>query len=1494
MKRTRLLSVLAAGLLCGMIVCGGIAQDSKPTPDQAVKLMTAGNWKEAYAAFSKLTLDKDTDPMKVSGYFTNALECQRRLGNIEDIDAFREEAIAAHAKNWRLLQTAANSYLGGEHQGYIVAGKFNRGWPRQGRAKVVNTYERDRVRALQLMQQAMENTADDKDKAAVAQFYLDFAQMLMGNRGYYEAWRLQYLTDLTVLPDYDEGYYYGGYGSGRGAPVDADGKPVYHYLPKSWKEASSDGQRWRWMLTQAMEYAPTRAGEIKFLFASFLHNQFGVQTMADYGWYFGRTQSDDDTQKNESGTWALHTLGEDETIAKLATGIKRFSLPDKFNFIKILKEVADAKSYDHKPREMLAQIYSDRRQYPTAAEQWRLAIKDYGPGDAGYRQKALDQIVGNWGLFENIMTQPAAGAAAGVGDGGAAPARGATVDFRFRNATKLSLTAQAIDVAKLLEDVKAYLKSAPKQLEWEKVDIANIGYRLVEKNQKQYLVGEVEKWDLDLKPRANHVDKRITIQTPLKKAGAYLLTGTLEKGNVSRIVVWIADTAIVKKSLDKGTMFFVADAVNGAPIAKANLEFFGYRQEWTGGNNGKYTIYTRDFAEFTDADGMLVTGKADGKAPKPVAPNAAAQIGELDSNYQWVIIATTVGGDAKEGGRLAYLGFTGVWGSNYYDAEYNQTKVFVMTDRPVYRPGGPVKFKLWVNTAKYDLEGKSEFAGKEFTVRISDPKGEKVLEKKFTADEFGGFDSEITLDKTATLGVYHISLPYELNPVFKNRGYSGGGSFRLEEYKKPEFEVKVEAPDEPVMLGEKVNAKVTAKYYFGAPVTEGKAKYKVMRTSYSANWYPVAYWDWFYGPGYWWFACDYNWYPGWNEWGCRRPYPIWWWNWHPREQPEIVAEAEVPLNKDGTFNIEIDTALAKAVHASTDHKYEVTVEVTDQSRRTIVGTGSVLVARKPFKVYAWVDCGHYRTGSVIKAHFNAQTLAGKPVKGDGEMTLVKITYDAAKGNAPVEKVVDEWKVPTNEEGRAEQQFKAGEPGQYRLAYKVTDAKKHTIEGGYVFTVTGDKMDAAGFRFNDIELVQDKKEYQPGEKVDLLINTDQADSTVLLFLRPTNGCYLMPKVLRLKGKSVKESLDVVKRDMPNFFIEGLTVSKGQVFTETREIVVPPESRVLDVKVTPAAEKVKPGQTTKVTIKLTEPNGEPYAGSTVVAMYDKAVEYISGGSNVPAIKDFFWKWRRHHNPQGETSLAKGGWNILRSGEIGMGFLGVFGVSVVEEMNDDQAGAKSAVATDAAPGQQGGPGGGMAFGGGAARNAAGPPTPIAAPGMPAAKDGGVLADRADNKPGDAGGEGGGGGGPEPTVRTNFADTAFWAAAITTGKNGEAVVDVKMPESLTTWKTRVWAMGAGTKVGEGSAEVITSKDVIIRLQAPRFFTQKDEVVLSANVHNFLKEKKSFKVSLEMEGNCLAVIPSGKLPPDFDTAKHGFPQLKPEQTVEIDPNGEKTRRLDS
>ncbi len=109
-------------------------------------------------------------------------------------------------------------------------------------------------------------------------------------------------------------------------------------------------------------------------------------------------------------------------------------------------------------------------------------------------------------------------------------------------------------------------------------------------------------------------------------------------------------------------------------------------------------------------------------------------------------------------------------------------------------------------------------------------------------------------------------------------------------------------------------------------------------------------------------------------------------------------------------------------------------------------------------------------------------------------------------------------------------------------------------------------------------------------------------------------------------------------------------------------------------------------------------------------------------------------------------------------------------------------------------------------------------------------------------------------------------------------------MPENLTTWKTRVWAMADGTRVGEGEAEVVTSKNLIIRLQAPRFFTQKDEVVLSANVHNYLASKKNVTVALELDGACLQPIDAATNTLQAPDANGNF---KVSNTISLAPNSD-------
>ena len=215
--------------------------------------MNAGNFKDAYDQFHRLVLDPQTNPRQVPDDFGYAIRCLHRLNRVDETDALSEAVVKTHPGNWRLLQAVARSYMNGPHHGFIIAGEFRRGHHR-GRRRPVNSAARDRARALQLMVQAMplarqEGTGEliagrpsnQQVLREVAGFFEHFARILLGGRGWREAWRLQYLTDLDVLPDYVPGWHRHHAGL-QGAPVDEQGNPYVSAYDGGLLRIDADGR----------------------------------------------------------------------------------------------------------------------------------------------------------------------------------------------------------------------------------------------------------------------------------------------------------------------------------------------------------------------------------------------------------------------------------------------------------------------------------------------------------------------------------------------------------------------------------------------------------------------------------------------------------------------------------------------------------------------------------------------------------------------------------------------------------------------------------------------------------------------------------------------------------------------------------------------------------------------------------------------------------------------------------------------------------------------------------------------------------------------------------------------------------------------------------------------------------------------------------------------------------------------------------------------------
>ena len=1314
---------------------------------------------------------------------------------------------------------------------------------------------------------------------------------------------MQLLTDLEETPELEDQPFdrFGGGSRLQGAPVDADGNPVVFALPETFEAAKNDGERARRLETDAFELGTNAfKARLREEQGNAANRVFGVTALNDYSRYFptGGRDAIEPFDERSTGVWALHTLDDSETIARLATGVKRFKLPEHENYFTLWREAVEYADGPRKllPLRLIAYAYQNRRQYDKALETWRLLLSTaasmrdvdgYG-GTVAQAEQAIKQLADPWGRFD-FADSKINGAET-------------VVSFICRNADAVELVVREIDAETVLKtfrrvahdpnlglDVARFLQQQ-RSSELEKTDASRYftSEELDAETQKTlgYLGAEIARQTIEPEETPLGWNRRIKFDVPMKRGGIFYVEAVAKnaekEAKKTTAFFWKPDAAIVNRSTAEGEYYYVADALTGAPLADADVELLIVETTFDAraAQKAKPPISQR---VKTDENGSFVLKEIPGFNPKA-----------NDSRSYFNVVALVPAKVPGEPPRFAYLATQRVdarlrRAANIDEEEFiAQTRAYFVSDRPLYRPGQKAEFKFWLGTAKYDLPETHLWAGKEVKYSITSPRGDEVKTETVVLDDFGAFAGSFELPKDAQLGVYHVQIR-----ATDDRDWYGGGSFRLEEYRKPEFTVAVDAPSEPITLGDKIEATISAKYLFGAPVTEGEVSYKVTRTRHNETWYPVLPWDWFYGPGYGWLHNDYASYPGWAKWGWRRPVP----EWFPRSGgvPEVVLEGTANLNAEGKAQIVIDTAFAKELFPNDDQKYEITAEVVDRSRRTIVGTGSVYATRDPFKVCVWTNRGFYDAGAQINASFQTRRVDGKSVAGEALVRLYKIEYRPVETNAqtasnndlptlqPVETEVFSKRVATNADGFGTLTLSAAEPGQYRLSCEVETPQGLRREGAVLLNVgatspsVAAKADAkkktneSPFHFGDLELTLEKSEFKVGETARVQIASDNPDATVLLFERPEHGIApTRPRIVKLENGLACVDVKIEKRDQPNFFVEAGTVSNGEFYSVSREVVVPPENRVVNVEVLPSKATVAPGEKTKIAIRLTDLDGRPIVGQTVVTVYDKALEQLAGGGpNDEDVRKFFWNWRRYGQaPNFATNLrkifayTKDADNQMR--EIGLygNELILDGANVTSASNAatprfnfslaDEAVEETAVAAPMMMAARSAP---MAM--------AAAPAPAAdgmAP-MGAMGGGAVLKSTASNgmrqraESFDAvatvGGSSQNSEAPtfvEATTRKNLADLAFWAADLLPNDDGVVELEVETPENLTTWKVAAWSVGAGLRVGSGTSEFISRKDVIVRMQKPRFLTQNDEAVLSAIVHNYLDSEKTVQVSLEFD----------------------------------------------
>ena len=248
---------------------------------------------------------------------------------------------------------------------------------------------------------------------------------------------------------------------------------------------------------------------------------------------------------------------------------------------------------------------------------------------------------------------------------------------------------------------------------------------------------------------------------------------------------------------------------------------------------------------------------------------------------------------------------------------------YVYTDRPVYRPGHTVHFKGILRVR--DAAGYQVPAGKPVQVRIQDAEEKPVYQKTLTTTATGAIRDDLALPAGAALGYYNIEV--------KAGEYSMGGDFEVEEYKKPEYEVRVTPARARVLEGEAVPATIEARYYFGEPVNGANVKWAVYRERYWPFWFDA---DEEGGPE-----------PGADSGDDSS------------DAGDQLNQGEGRLDADGKLAIQLQTSVSDKKF---DYRYRIEARVTDQAKREITGKGYVMATYGSFLVTAQPERYFYAPG----------------------------------------------------------------------------------------------------------------------------------------------------------------------------------------------------------------------------------------------------------------------------------------------------------------------------------------------------------------------------------------------------------------------------------------------------------------------------------------------------------------------------------------------------
>lgn len=822
--------------------------------------------------------------------------------------------------------------------------------------------------------------------------------------------------------------------------------------------------------------------------------------------------------------------------------------------------------------------------------------------------------------------------------------------------------------------------------------------------------------------------------------GAYLMEVTSDNTGIApqRELFYVSNLAVMIQQLpDDRHRYVVVNATDGQPVPGAKIVLYDRNYD---DKTGKFkrVIHAR---MTTDDQGEAYFKNVDGK----------------------VLIYTSA--DKFAPAKDIYLSR-----ARYYEKKDDETKYQLFTDRAIYRPGQKVHATAVSYIVKKGLDASVPGKSMELKFILRDANWKQVAEQKATTDEYGTASVDFELPQGGQTGMYHVSV--------NNRANS---SFRVEEYKRPTFEITFPKVNEKYNWGDTVVVKASAKTYAGVPVQGAKVEYQVTRRN-----------------------------------------QLWWWG--AGSAGQLIKTDSCVTREDGTFDVEIpleaslsgkdEVDMSDFMRIARFFNFEVSAIVTDISGESHEGVMSLPLGTKP--TILTVDLPkRIETDSLKTVTFAYRNASGMEISSNLKYRIDKGEWKDAEANAPISMAVLPSGVHEMEaicgQDTLQQKFtlfsiKDTHPMEPTTEWYYQTAKTFPRDGKPVYVQVGSSENGAHIVYSIIagNKLLEKGAWELGDSIVTLPFTYKPEYA--------------------SGVVINYSF----------------VKNGECYTRKISIARPLPEKKLNITWKTFRDRLTPGQKEKWTLQITTPDGKPAKAQLMSVLYDKSLDQLADHTWKMSLgfsqwlPDCYWKSNLKYYEMGLSGTYPTKYYDEKELEVDQfdgkyfSFSAYMQAVELSKLERSSGGTVESVRIQKDE---------LVREEAKVMRIRGSKMVRVAAAAPSANK---VFDVVEEMPQFAGGSGSDAGQflDKVQIRENLNETAFFYPALESDNQGNVAINFTLPESVTTWKFMGLAHDKEMRNGLLVDEAVAQKTVMVQPNMPRFLREGDKSCIVVKLFNTSDKK--------------------------------------------------------